>query len=225
MTGNKFQMALDLSFRAASGRDDFFISGSNAEAAAWVDKWPDWPGAALVLTGPEGCGKTHLGKVWQARSNALSYGGGVSLDVTNPPPNSAILIEDVDRTGDDASLFHLFNAVTAAGGSMLFTARTPPARWAERLPDLVSRLSAAPTVSVRAPDEVLVTAVLIKMFADQKLNVDPDVLNYLVVRMERSFADARAIVADINHASLAERRPVTIPLVREALQRRQERQS
>lgn len=218
MTRNKFQMALDLRLRSASGRDDFFVSGSNDEAVGWVDRWPAWPGSALVLTGPEGCGKTHLGTVWQTRSNALSY-GDTSLDVTNPPSGAAVLVENVDAIEDDASLFHLFNAVTAAGGSMLFTARTPPARWVARLPDLVSRLSAASTVSIRAPDEVLITAVLMKMFADQQLDVEPDVLNYLVVRMERSFADARALVEDINRTSLAERRAVTVPLVREALQR------
>src|SRR3546814_3149637 len=50
--------------------EDFLVADSNAEAVAWMDRWPNWPGPALILTGPPGCGKTHLAQVWQARSSA-----------------------------------------------------------------------------------------------------------------------------------------------------------
>ena len=217
MTGRKSQLALDLRHRAATGREDFLVSTSNAEAVAWVDRWPDWSAPALVLTGPPGCGKTHLGMVWRQRTDAVVWDSGATVDLADPPEGVAVLVDDADRLDDDAALFHLFNAVTAAAGSMLFTARTPPARWERRLRDLVSRLSAAPTVSVQPPDEELIGAVMMKMFADQHLAVEPDVLKYLVVRMERSFEEARAVVDALNRVSLAERRPVTVPLAREVL--------
>lgn len=220
MTARKSQMALDLRFREAVGREDFLVSASNAEAVAWMDSWPGWIGPASVLIGPPGAGKTHLGQVWQKRANAVSYEGPDSPDLADPPRGCAVLIDDADRRTDDTALFHLYNAVAAAGGSMLFIARTPPARWTGRLPDLLSRLSAAPTVAILPPDEALISAVLVKMFADQQLDADPDVLSYLVVRMERSFDEARALVAEINRTSLAERRSVTVPLVREVLARR-----
>lgn len=219
MTRRKNQMALDLRLRAASGREDFYVSASNADAVAWVDCWPDWPGPAVVLVGPPGSGKTHLGRVWQTRAGAIAFGKADSVDFANPPPKAAVLVDAADSVADDAALFHLFNAVAAAGGTMMFTARTAPARWTGRLSDLVSRLSAATTVAIQPPDEDLIAMVTMKMFADQRLDVDPDVLRYLVVRMERSFEAARALVAEINRTSLAERRPVTVPLVRELLER------
>lgn len=219
MSPRKSQMALDLRLRGASGREDFYVSASNADAVAWVDCWPDWPGPAVVLVGPPGSGKTHLGRVWQTRADAVAFGETGGFDAANPAPGAAVLVDAVESVTDDTALFHLFNAVAAAGGTMLFTARVAPARWTGRLSDLVSRLSAATTVAIQPPDEELISMVMVKMFADQRLDVDPDVLRYLVVRMERSFEAARALVAEINRASLAERRAVTVPLVRELLER------
>ncbi len=215
MTFRKSQLALDLRIREATGRSDFLVSVCNEDAVRWIDAWPDWPGGAMVLTGPAGCGKTHLGMVWKRAASAVEFADGV--DLSDLPQAVNVLVDDVDRMSDDADLFHLYNAVRAAGGTVLFTARIPPARWTGRLRDLVSRLVAVPNVSIQSPDDALMGAVVLKMLSDQHLEIEPDVLRYIVERTERSFAAARKLVADLNRASLAERRAVTVPLVRQVL--------
>ena len=60
------QLILELPLRTAQGRADFLVTGSNADAVAWLDRWPDWPGPAMCIHGPEGCGKSHLLQVWCA---------------------------------------------------------------------------------------------------------------------------------------------------------------
>jgi chromosomal replication initiation ATPase DnaA len=207
------QLALDLRHRAAMGREDFLVSPSNEEAVAWIDRWPDWPGHALVLTGPPGSGKTHLGEVWQGLAGARPYredmlSAAAGLD-------APVFVDDADLPGRDEELFHLFNAAGAAGSSVLFASRTSPARWENRLPDLRSRLAAAQNIRIQPPDTPLIAAVLIKMFADQQMDVGADVLDYLVNRMERSFEAARTLAERLNNASLATRRGITIPLARE----------
>jgi chromosomal replication initiation ATPase DnaA len=195
------QLALDLGHRPALGREDFLIAPCNEGAVAWIDRWPDWPGPALVIHGPAGCGKTHLAQVWRARA-------GTREDS---------VIEDADRPGDDVALFHLFNRRAEDGGHLLLTARTPPARWPDRLPDLVSRLAAVPTVEIGPPDDILVTQVLVKLFADRQIEVGAEVVSYLVTHMERSFDAARQLVAAADTAALAAKRAVTVPLVRQVL--------
>jgi chromosomal replication initiation ATPase DnaA len=207
------QLALDLRHRAAMGREDFLVSPSNEEAVAWIDRWPDWPGHALVLTGPPGSGKTHLGQVWQALSGAQPYrenllSSSAGLDVP-------VFVDDADAPGRDEELFHLFNAAGAAGSFVLFASQTSPARWENRLPDLRSRLAAAQNIRIQPPDTPLIAAVLMKMFADEQMDVGADVLDYLVNRMERSFEAARTLAERLNNASLATRRGITIPLARE----------
>lgn len=220
MSARQNQLALDLRHRAAMGREDFLVSPSNAEAVAWIDRWPDWPGPALVIVGPPGCGKTHLGHVWRQRAEAAPF------DPTLPATEQAqrpVFVDDADAPPSpdqphrDEDLFHLFNAAAAAGVSLLVATRTPPAQWDGRLPDLKSRLAAAPNIVIQAPDTPLIAAVMVKMFADEQMDVGADVLEYMVNRMERSFGAARSLVRQLNNASLATRRGITIPLAREIL--------
>ncbi len=195
------QLTLDLGHRPALGREDFLVAPCNADAVAWIDRWPDWPGPALVIHGPAGCGKSHLAQVWRARSGT----------------SAGSVVEDADRPDDDVALFHRFNRHAEEGGHMLLTARTPPARWPNRLPDLVSRLAAAPTVAIGPPDETLIAQVVVKLFADRQLDIGPDVVAYLATHMERSFESARNLVAAADTAALAAKRAVTVPLVRTVL--------
>lgn len=214
--GKATQLALDLRHRAAMGREDFLVSPSNEKAVAWIDRWPDWPGHALVLVGPPGCGKTHLGHVWQEQAGARPYHADILS--ASAGLNAPVFVDDVDDPGRDEELFHLFNAAGAtgaAGSFVLFASRTAPARWENRLPDLKSRLAAAPNIQIQAPDTPLIAAVMMKLFADEQMDVGADVLDYLVNRMERSFEAARTLAERLNNASLATRRGITIPLARE----------
>jgi chromosomal replication initiation ATPase DnaA len=195
------QLTLDLGHRPSLGREDFLVALCNQDAVTWVDRWPEWPGPALVIHGPAGCGKTHLAQVWRQRSGAME----------------SSVFEDADRRDDDVALFHLFNRHAEKGRHLLLTARTPPARWPGRLPDLVSRLAASPTVAIGPPDDTLITQVLVKLFADRQLEIGAGVVPYLVTHMERSFAAARRLVAATDVAALAAKRPVTVPLVRGVL--------
>ena len=134
----------------------------------------------------------------------------------------AVLVEDADvalGAEGERRLFHLHNLIVEAGGRLLLTARTPPARWPIVLPDLASRLRAAPAVEILPPDEALIGAVLVKPFADRQIKVDAAVVSFLLARMERSFDMARRLAAELDAAALAEKRPVTVPLAARVLER------
>jgi chromosomal replication initiation ATPase DnaA len=216
------QMLLDLGHRAALGREDFLVAPSNGDAVAWIDLWPNWPAPALVIYGPEACGKTHLAEVWRARSGARrltppDIAGREAPTITGGA--LTLVIEHADRCTDERALLHLFNYVAGQGGTLLLTATTPPAQWRTVLADLRSRLTALPAVAVGAPDDALIQAVMVKQFADRQIRVSPEVIAYLVPRLERSLATVRAVVAALDTAALAERRAVTVPLARQVLER------
>jgi chromosomal replication initiation ATPase DnaA len=95
--------------------------------------------------------------------------------------------------------------------------RRPPARWTIRLPDLASRLAATTVAKLDAPDDALLAALLVKHFADRQVAVAPGLIDYLVSRVERSAAAAEAVVAALDRAGLAGRRPLTARLAAEVL--------
>ena len=226
MSESPRQLPLHLPHRPALGRADFLVAPANELAVAWLDAWPGWPDAALVLHGPAGSGKTHLAAVWQQRSGALALDGAALADGTPPTEllgtSVAAVLDGVDSllghsTRLERQLLHLVNHIRESDGFLLLTARTPLAQWPMQLPDLRSRLAAAPAAGLGAPDDQLIAAVLVKLFNDRQLQVRPEVVRYLLPRMERSFAAARRLVAALDDASLAARREITIPLAKTVL--------
>ncbi len=214
------QFAFDFPHRPAYGAADFLVAPSNAAAIAWLDLWPDWPASTLVLHGPEGCGKTHLTHVWRARSGAPAI-APEALTVANLPvlvgEGRAAVVDGAERAAEQA-LLHLVNLIAERRGTLLLTAAAPPARWGTQLADLRSRLLAAPLAAVLPPDDALIGAVLLKLFADRQLIVGEEVIHFLLRHMERSFAAALRIVAALDRAALAAQRRITVPFARAVLE-------
>src|SRR5262249_56403147 len=98
---------------------------------------------------------------------------------------------------------------------VLLTARQAPAAFALR--DLASRLNALPVVALAPPDDALLRAVLVKLFADRQLAVDENLIGYLATRIERSFAAARTCVARLDEDAMRRKRPLTRALAAEIL--------
>ena len=209
------QLALPLDGKPAYGRDDFLVAECNRAALAWIEAWPGWPGRLAVLAGPEGSGKTHLAHIWCRLAGArIVAAGRLDLDSVGDAP---LAVEGIDAAPDDTVLLHALTRIAEAGGHVLATARLAPGYWRGRLPDLVSRLRAAPTVEIGRPDDALIEAVLRKLFRDRQIAVRGEAVEFLLRHMERSLEAARRTVAEADRLALAERRPVTIPLLRRVL--------
>lgn len=213
------QLPLDLGHVAAVSAADFLVTDSNAEAHEWIARWPAWPAFALALVGPAGAGKSHLANIFGQASGALFVrAAALAVDeVAGLAEAPSLVVEDADRGVDERALLHLYNLARERGRSLLLTGREPPARWTVALPDLRSRLAAIPIATIRPPDDRLLEALLVKLFADRQLRVGPEVMAFLLPRMERSGEAARAVVAAIDAAALSRQRAVTVPLVREVL--------
>jgi len=221
MTTRPRQLTLDLAQRPALGAEDFLVSGSNEVAVEMIDRWPDWPHWAAVVTGPAGAGKSHLAHVWRLKSGAavesataLSEGAVDKLE-----QHAALVVEDIHRgIASERALFHLLNLAREHKLSILLTSQLPPGALSITVPDLRSRLRALPVVDISPPDDALLKAVLVKLFADRQLAVEPRVVNYLGRHMERSLGAATRVVAAADRLALERRAPVSVRLAREVLE-------
>ncbi|MCF6320857.1 MAG: DnaA/Hda family protein [Rhizobiaceae bacterium] len=213
------QLALDLPVEKSFAREDLVRGKANSTAVDLIDAWPNWPGSVVILAGPVGCGKSHIGGVWankcEARILPMKAIGELSEDREN---KRALLLEDADGSDiEENALFHILNAKRSANASIVITSRNWPSDWNIELADLSSRLRAAQLVEIGEPDDELLSAVLYKLFADRQLQVDLNVVEYLVVRMERSLEAANQIVARMDAVALAQKRNITRKLAAKIL--------
>lgn len=211
------QIPLDLGHAPSFEIDDFIVSGSNEAASNLVRSWPNWPAKTVALVGPASSGKSHLAQAWALDAGATIYGAGMTArDIT---PGVPVLAENLDRQGrPDAEIFHLLNWTKEVSSNLLITSQQHPTKWQIELPDLRSRLATILVGEILQPDDELLMLLMVKLFSDRQLHVELPVLNYLIPRIERSFASVYGFVARVDAAALAGKRKISRALAKSCLE-------
>lgn len=206
------QLALALDHSVSFAREDFLSGPSNIAACTLIERWPDWPDRIVALIGPEGSGKSHLAAIWAESAGARILSAKL-LSVIEVPAalaTGALVVEDLEASDlDEQALFHLINLAREEDAYVLLTGRLAVAGFPVTIRDLASRLRAVPAVMLTPPDDALLRSLLVKLAADRQLALDEPLVNYLVNRVERSFAAARAAVQRLDDEAMRQQRPVT----------------
>lgn len=214
------QMSFDLPIASAMTREDFILDGANQKAFDMIVSWPDWPSDVIVLAGPVGSGKSHLAAIHSQQSGATLLNNS---DLPKPEDlpvlgSTPVIVEDAYAVQlDETRMFHLLNHVRERASTLLITSRSWPDSWPLTLPDLRSRLRAAHPLELNEPGDQLLRQVMVKLFADRQLTIEPRVLEYILVRMERSLSAAGRLVNDLDRLSLEQGRPITRQLAADVL--------
>jgi DnaA regulatory inactivator Hda len=220
------QLTLGLPYRPALGREDFLIANSNRAAIEFIDSWPDWHEPVAIIYGPKSCGKTHILNVWRSKTGAVELTredltpDRLETTLDQVPGNFTLdNLEDLISAGsaEQHAVFHLINEIRNKGGTLLCTTRTAPAEWSVALKDLESRMKAAHILSIDMPDDDLLFAIFVKLFHDRQISVDPEMIQFLLSRCDRSFDTVFSMVEKIDAASLQEKRRITLPFIKKVL--------
>jgi chromosomal replication initiation ATPase DnaA len=214
------QIPIPLGHQPVYDRDSFIIGEANRAALRLIENWPAWPAPVVILTGPPGSGKTHLAHIWKKMAGGRLIEAqqfarlDTSIAVTSPTAIDGIDMDNIPET----ALFHLMNMAAEAAATLLLTSRTPVGDWQIGLADLNSRLRLAAPAELTAPDDALLRQVMVKLFTDRQLFIDKNVVDYLLLRMERSLASASRIVSALDQAALSAGRRITRPLAADVLE-------
>jgi chromosomal replication initiation ATPase DnaA len=191
------QIALPLDWPAAEAGDAFIVTPSNEAAVRRIEAFATWPVSAMILSGPRKSGRSLFGRIFASHATAT-------------------IIDDAESR-DEAEIFHAWNDAQARRRPLLIVADAPPPLWQIALPDLRSRLAATPAVAFSDPDELLTGQLIARLLERRGVIVTPELIAYLVPRVERCHHSVIELVDRLDMASLSRRRPMTVPLAREVL--------
>ena len=216
------QLPLSLTFPSHEVAREFFITQANELAVSWLDKWPDWapPYQALNIYGPSGCGKSQLGEIFTQKSQAHYFSCLPQFDRALCETKQTFVLDGIDQNNDwqEEALFYFLNYLAETGKSALFLSHVSLAQIDWQLPDLRSRMRALSAQAVHLPDDDLLSALLDKYFQQRRCQVAPEVMDYILPRIERSYEGVANMARAIDEASLAAKKPVTKALVRALLE-------
>ncbi len=200
-----------LKFKFSENRD-FFVSPKNSIAFHLINNWPNWNGQIVYIYGPEKCGKTLISSLWKKKSNALFLDekklinfikNDIDLDEVK---QKNWIIDDIDnflKKNYDEKILNLINIILATKDSfVLVTSQTPPKFLNTKIKDLLSRLSSSMVIEVFQPDNELLCKIIEKYLQDRSISISKKSLDYLVLRIERSYQKALEIAKKIDKESL-----------------------
>ena len=197
------QIPLALSPEPSHSFANFFISESNAAAVKAVRAWPDWPSPILMLIGPQGTGKSHVGIAWADETGGL-------------------FIDDASSVAE-TELFAIMNqALNGEISGLLLTDRKSPIEWGVQMPDLRSRLSNTARVVLEEHDDEILEPIVRKLFQDHGRDVSQDLISYLLKYEERSVAAQRVIAAELEIAAQRQKADLTKAFAAKYLKMRSE---
>ena len=220
---NSKQLYFDMPDKTALGIEDYIITESNSFAFDLISRMIRGEINQGVISGPPFSGKTHLSKILikNIGSNESLY---IDRDykkiIEKVGSSNLIVIENIDKVLEDKSeedLFHIINFTKENDKKLLMTSCKSIFNIEFKLEDLKSRLNAILEAKIMQPDDELMKLVLIKIFNDKQLLINPNVINFLKSRLERSYKSINDFIEKIDKFSLEKGKKITIALINDLI--------
>lgn len=223
------QLVFPWSIAKPFNAEELLVSEANSEIVARIEAWPNWGqgllSRVLLVTGPKASGKTVHGLYWRHISQAqLVQGKDLATYLSSQPishwplEDNHIFLDDVDLLLEwPELLFSLLNRYYYAGNNyLLLTSTFPQSILANKLglPDLSTRIKSLPSLAIQEIDDQMFDMLLPKLLADLQLHLQPEVINFIKLRVGRSYSDLHNLVDRLDAYSKHHKVKLTIPVVR-----------
>ena len=217
------QLYFQMPNKTSLGVEDYIVTDSNNFAFDLIVKMVKGEINFGLISGPPYSGKTHLSKI--LIKNASNYKSFyIDRDYQNIldrfEDSDILILENIDKVKHDKAeedLFHIINLVKENNKKLLMTSRKSISEIDLSLEDLKSRLNSILEAKIKEPDDQLMELILIKIFNDKQLKINPNVIDFLMSRLVRSYKGINLFIEKIDMFSLEKGKKITIPLINDLL--------
>lgn len=215
------QFVFEFPVKDSLPKDSFIVSEANYQAYKFITDWPkNWGihpfNNIIYLYGSEKSGKSYLANVWKSQAEAIKWEFNSNIDYLLE--QKAIIIDDLIISEQNyQELLNIINISKENGIFVLLVSNIAPQEQNIILPDLKSRILSLQNVKINNPDDSLVKMLLVKLFADYQLSIEPSNLTYILNRIDRDYSKIFAFVEKLNKQIFQYKRKITIPFLKDLL--------
>ena len=199
--------------------DDFYVSKSNYFAFKLIETWPKWEKNIVNIYGEKYSGKSHLAEIFKQKHKALKF---TENQLNNELFKSLklhenLILENFKNNIDEKLLYSLFNLVDNDNKYLIINSNLPLTKMSFELSDLSSRAKNCILAEIKAPDDDLIFALILKNFSDMQIKIEKRVIDYIVKRIDRSYRNISNFIYKVDEISLKKKKSINLKIIKNLL--------
>ena len=213
------QLIFNFPFTTNYFEEDFFVSSSNFEAYKLIETWPKWPSRNINISGPTGCGKSHLASILKKKINSFFINAS---DISNNSLaliklKECLIIDNYENNIEENLLYTIINQTHQSNQYVIINSDQPISSLEIKLEDLKSRLNSFSKITIDLPTDDLIKVVLTKNFSDKQIQIDNKLIDFILKHINRSYEDIFNFIKKIDELSLSTGKSININLIKKVL--------
>ena len=213
------QQIIKFDFDKNFKKDDLYVSKCNKHILFLLNKWPKWSKNFLNISGEAHSGKTHLVNIFIKKFKGIKLESSLlnNKDLENIKIHQNIILENMNTEVDEKLIYTLFNIIDQDNKYLIVTSRVPIVDIKFKLNDLKSRSKNFILQKIEKPDDEMIYALILKNLSDKQISVDKKLINYIIMRIERSYSKIYEFIYKIDELSLKKKKSIDLKIIKEVL--------
>ena len=214
------QLTFQFPFSKKYYEQDFFVSSNNFSAYKLIESWPTWPGKWLNIFGDPGSGKTHLAKILERKIDKIKLVDAKKINnetVQDLINLECLIIDGFKNNIEEKLLYSILNQSKQLDNYVLINSISSIKNINFKLNDLASRINSFLYIGIDLPTDDLLKVIILKTLSDKQIRVNPNISEYIIKNVERSYEKMFKFLKDVDELSLSTGKSININLIKKIL--------
>ena len=214
------QLVFKFPFKTKYYEQDYYVSSNNFSAYRLIESWPNWPGKWVNIFGPKGCGKTHLINILKKKINSVQILDAKKIEngiISKLLKLDCLIIDNYEKNIDEKIFYSILNQTKQLDNYLVVNSIFPIKDNQFNLKDLKSRAESFVNLGIQLPTDDLLRVIISKSFSDKQIEISPQISEYIIKNIERSYEKVFKFIKEIDDLSLSSGKSININLIKKVL--------